>query len=374
MAGRSRRVLAAALTLGVLALPQASSARNSAPPQRLEVSTEAGLGRIELHGKLGAVLQRDEGTVALLDMKNPAKPKVLGRYDTAVDSLDGDLAFSSDGKWLFYARQTSNFDEEGLHVLDVSDPKNPSLAFYLPAGGAYRVQYMKQGDAQWVVLLDAVDGLVVSRFIPETGALVPVHVDPLPALKVGGPASAGFFYDAKDPALGVPLLYVTTGRTGLQVFDYSNPASPTMLGSWADVGLAEVEVEATKKSRTVYAASEYWFNKTLEPEIFVLDATKLDAINQRRKISLGLPAAPENFIQGVALKGERLYAAHSAKGVVVFDTRSGRPVDSFVAKGARNANAGVQASPYAIDVELMGSRGYVSDAATGALTVFPLAR
>lgn len=367
----SRRVLGAALSLALLTLPQVSSAGSSRAAQT-EVSKEAGLGRIELHAGIGAVLQRDEGTVALLDMKNRARPKVLGRYDTARDSLDGDLAFSADGKWLFYARQTRNFDEEGIHVLDVSDPKNPSLAFYLAAGGAYRVQYIKQGDAEWVVLLDAIDGLVVSRFIPQTGALIPVHVDPLPALKVGGPASAGFFYEPNDPVLGVPLLYVTTGKTGLQVFDYSNPAAPVELGAWSDVGLAEVEVHATKNRRTVYAATEYWFGKTTKPEILVLDATKLDAIKQRRKISLGLPPAPENFVQGMALSSRRLYAAHSSKGLVVFDTRSGKRVRSYVVKGQRNENAGVQSAPYTIDVELGLGRAYFTDAATGSISSQPI--
>lgn len=371
MAGRSRRAGCVAIVALLLALPQASSAADHARRiSRVEVSTEAGLGRIELHGKIGAVLQRDEGTVALLDMKNPNRPKVLGRYDTAVDSLDGDLAFSDDGNWLFYARQTSEFDEEGVHVLNVSDPSNPTLAYYLPAGGAYRVQYINQGDTEWVVLLDAIDGLVVSRFIPETGALIPVHIDPLPALKVGGPASAGFFYEAKDPALGVPLLYVTTGRTGLQVFDYSDPASPALLGSWADVGLAEVEVVATKKSRTVYAATEYWFTKTLKPEIFVLDATKLDAIERRRTIGLGLPAGEPNFVQGMALADGRLYVAHSSKGLVEFVARSGRHVRSYMPIGDRNPNARVQTGPYAIDVEVWKGRGYVTDAALGTVSTF----
>jgi hypothetical protein len=347
-------------------------------PATVKVSKIGGLGRVEVQGDIGAVLQRDEGTVAILDTSDPETPKVVGRYDTAQDSLDGDLAFSDDGKWLFYARQTSNFDEEGLHVLNVADPKNPTLAYYLPAGGAYRVQYIKQGDAEWVVLLDAVDGLVVSRFEPTTGVLVPVHVDPLPALKVGGPASAGFFYDPKDPALGKPLLYVSTGMTGLQIFDYSDPAAPVELGAWADLGLAEIEVDATKKSRTVYAASEYWFDKAIPPEVFVLDATDLGKVTERRRIGLGLTPEEGNFVQGMDLWGDRLLVAHSTKGLVTFDTDNGKVVEIYRPKGKRNDSAGVLGFPYAIDVELVGSPSvyprsvYVTDAATGSLTSLPL--
>lgn len=335
----------------------------------VKVSDVGGLGRIELHGDIGAALQRDEGTVAILDTSRPDRPKVVGRYDTAVDSLDGDLAFSDDGRWLFYARQTSNFDEEGVHVLDVSDPANPTLAFYLPAGGAYRVQYIKQGDAHYLVLLDAIDGLVVSRFIPETGALIPVHVDPLPALKVGGPASAGFFYDAKDPKLGIPLLYVTTGRTGLQVFDYSDPLQPVQLGAWTDVGLAELEVAATKKGRMVYAATEYWFDKAIPPEVLVLDATDLGKISIRKRFSTGAAPAEATFVQGMALQGDSLYVAQSGEGLLTFDAGSGRMKRRVLQGGRRNEQAGVMGAPYAYDVEVAGSFVYLSDAALGTLAV-----
>lgn len=358
----SRGALGAFLIAALLVAPISGFA---ATGSSVEVSEEAGLGRIEIHGKIGAVLQRDEGTVALLDLKDPARPKVLGRYDTAQQSLDGDLAFSDDGRWLFYARQTSNFDEEGLHVIDVADAKNPTLAFYQPSGGAYRVQYIKQGDAEWVVLLDAVDGLVVSRFIPETGALVPVHVDPLPALKVGGPASAGLFYDPKDPVTGLPLLYVTTGETGLQVFDYTDPSQPELLGSWAEVGLAEVEVAATKKGRTVYAATEYWFDKTIPPKVVVLDASDLGKITERKRFGLELSPEEANWIQGMDLTGNRLFVAHSSHGLLGLDAASGRKVFAHKPSGKRNPNAGVIASPYSIDVEISGGRAFVTDAALG---------
>ncbi len=290
----------------------------------IEVSKKAGLGRVEVHGDIGAVLQRDEGTVAILDTSDPRSPKVVGRYDTAKDSLDGDLSFSDDGKWLFYARQTKTFDEEGLHVLDVSDPKDPKLAFYLPAGGSYRVQHLSQGGAEYVVLLDAIDGMVVSRFEATTGALVPVHVDALPALKVGGPASAGLFYDPKDPMTGRPLLYVSTGRTGLQIFDFSNPAHPVEVGSWSEVGLAEIEVASTKTSRTVYAATEYWFNDQIPPQVMVLDAGDLGDVKRTGRLHVGVDPAEHLFLQGMDLVGSRLYVAQSSLGVGVFDVGSGR--------------------------------------------------
>jgi hypothetical protein len=57
----------------------------------------------------------------------------------------------------------------------------------------------------------------------------------------------------------------------------------------------------------------------------------------------------------------------SAEGLVVFDTRVGRVLDRYVQSGARNEQAGVLASPYAMDVEAAGGHIYLTDAALGTL-------
>lgn len=334
----------------------------------IEVSKSAGLGRIELHGGIAAVLQRDEGIVALLDVSKPSSPKVLGRYDDGANqSLDGDLAFSSDGNWLFYARQTVQFSKDGVHVLNVSDPTNPTLASYQPGGGTLRVAHYDDGDTEWVVVMDATTGMVVYRFEPTTGALVPVHVNALPALKVGGPASAGLVIQ-NDPLLDKPLLYASTGQTGLEVFDFSDPTNPSLMGSWPNMGLAEIEVNVSGKKRLVYGAAEYWFEKTNPPVVVELDATKLGAIKKKRLLSVGCKTDDSQRVQGMALSGDVLYVANSTVGLPVF---FGDNLFRFTPVERRfpNADAGYQGSPYVFDVETKGAYVYASDAATGYLTV-----
>jgi hypothetical protein len=338
-------------------------------PASIQVSKVGGLGRLEIHGDTGAVLQRDEGIVRLMSLKDPDHPKLLGSYDDgARQSLDGDLAFSSDGKFLFYARQTVQFSLDGIHVIDVSDPTNPTLAGYAPGGGAYRVADFNDGTNEWVVLLDAVTGLVVYRFVPG-GQLVPVFSDPLPlTAKVGGPASAGLFIDPKDKEQGVPLLYVTTGGSGLQVYDFSDPAAPGLLGSVNDEGLAEVEVLITAENRYVLAAAEYWFDKTNVPAVVIYDATKLDSIEPIARLGVNAQAKDEMRVQGMALGRDGLYVAHSSLGLVRFDaTGAWRTV--FKGAGRLNDGAGVLTAPYIFDVEISNGRLYVTDAATGELTV-----
>lgn len=304
----------------------------------------------------------------MLDISDPTRPKVLGRYDDgASQSLDGDLAFSSDGKWLFYARQTVQFSRDGLHVLNISDPKQPSLASYHPAGGAFRVAHYDDGSAEWVVVLDAIAGMVVYRFEPTTGALVPVHVNALPALKVGGPASAGLVIQ-EDPILDKPLLYASTGETGVEVFDFSDPTSPALLGSWAKLGLAEIEVVVEGKRRTIYGAAEYWFNKTNPPHVVELDASKLDAIKKEGALSVGCKTDDSLRVQGMALVGDDLYVANSTAGLPVY---FGSNWFRFtpVTRAAQNSEAGYQGSAYVFDVEWDGRFLYATDAATGFLTI-----
>jgi hypothetical protein len=363
-------VALACLLAGLAVAPAHSEGKRFRVSSSIEVSKQGGLGQIEVRGRRAAVLQRDEGIVALLDVGNPRKPRVLGRYDDdARQSLDGDLAFSADGKWLFYARQTVQFSLDGLHVLDVSNPKQPRLAFYQPGGGTYRVASHRAGGEEWVVTLDATLGLVVSRFEPTTGAVVPVFVDPLPALKVGGPASAGVEI-VRDPRSKKTLMYVSTGETGLQIYDFTDPTAPEVIGAWSGTGLAEIEVRATRRGTTVYAATEYWFTATTAPQIVVLDATKPSKIKVRDRWSAGYPADTAWRVQGMSLAGGELHVAYSHAGLLALGP-GGEMRGVYRAKGARNAgaNSDITAAPYAMDVDTIGSTVYLTDAATGLLTI-----
>lgn len=351
----------------------------------VEISETKGLGQIEVRGDLAAVVQREDGRVALVDISDPSAPRVLGRYDGNTgrpeldDPFDGDVAFSSDGRFLFYARQTHDFSNDGLHVIDISNPSAPALVEYVPGGGTLRVAYHRAGDAEYVVTLDAVAGMIVFRFqrAAAGGTMVPVHVDALPQLKVGGPASAGVFVDPNDTRLGKPLLYVSTGRTGLQVFDFSTPERPVLLGAWDDAGLADIAIHSTADGRTVYAATEYWFAATTPPRLIELDATDLGAIAERQRFSAGDPAYGGGVpwrLQGIAHSEGRLYVAHSHAGLGVLETccLQEPPVAATTDLGAGNTGGEFRTlSPYAMDVEpLANDLLLVSDASTGTLSVF----
>lgn len=329
----------------------------------LEVSKVGGLGSIDTNGRVAAIVERDEGTVAIVDL---VKMRVVGRYQDEVDrSLDGDVSFSDDGDFVFYARQTSNFDEDGIHVLDVTDKSSPRLTMYHPAGGAFRLEYYRDGTGEWLVVLDAIEGLVVYRFVRESGTIAKVFQDATPALKVGGPASAGVFIDRKDARSGAPLMYVTTGRTGLQIYNLSDPAQPRIVGEWDGVGLADVKVKTQNGKRLVYAATEYWFAGNTPPAVVVLDAGKLDGIKKVGQRRIDVPVDDTWRAQGLVIR-RRLFVAHSHAGLVEFNRR-GRIAGVAALPAALNEGAGYRATPYAMDVTVWKRRFLVTDAATGRL-------
>jgi hypothetical protein len=217
--------------------------------------------------------------------------------------------------------------------------------------------------------MDAIGGLIVNRFEPTTGVLVPVFTDPLPALKVGGPASAGVFIDPKDPKLGVPLLYATNGTSGLDVYDMSQPAAPTKLGSWSEAGLADVEVKATKGKRLVFAASEYWFEPTTPAAVYTLDATKLESIKRKRVESAPVDSSSEPWrVGGIEVAGDWLHITFGHLGLVSRPLRGGAPAAYQVARPV-NDNATLKAAPYAMDVDSAGGLLYLTDASSGILTI-----
>lgn len=346
----------------------------------VEVSTTGGLGQIAVHEDLAAVVQRDDGRVALVDLADPGAPAVVGTYDGGTGQasldhpLDGDVAFSDDGTLLFHARQTSDWSNEGLHVLDVSDPTAPVRADFAPQGGMLRLGYGRVGDREVVVTLDAINGMTIFEVLrTAVGArVVPLHVDPLPALKVGGPASAGVELIDEDPLTGGPLLVVTDGATGLRLLDVSNPSQPQLLGAWDQQGLAAVAVEHREGRRLVHAAAEYWFDRTTPPELVTLDTTDPAAITEVARRNLGGYDGDLAWkLGGLHLAGDELLVAHGHAGLVAL-----APEDGTVLRTTTDLGTPMIPHPtyrflgwYAMDVATHGDHLVVTDATTGELRV-----
>ncbi len=354
----------------------------------LEVTADGGLGQVAVHGDVAAVVRRDEGIVTLVDLSDPENPTALGSYDggTGVGALDhpldGDVAFSADGTLLFHARQTSDMSNEGLHVLDVSDPTAPTRVDLHLQGGMLRVASVDLGGFEVVATQDAIGGLTLFEVLrtPVGARVVPLWVDPLPALKVGGPASAGLRFHAPDD--GPPLLFATDGTTGLTVFDLSDHHEPVAIARRADEGLADLELVPVagpdgEDRLLLVAATEYWFGRSTPPELVVLDVTDPAAPTDVARLRVREYDGDRAWkLGGLALLDGELFAAHGHAGLVALDPATGTVLRSTTDLGAPNApSQAFRALPwYAMDVlPLGGDRVLVTDAVTGELRVFSLA-
>jgi hypothetical protein len=346
----------------------------------VEVSDGGGLGQVAVHDDLAAVVQRDEGRVALVDLADPAASTMLSRYDGGTgqasldDPLDGDVAFSDDGTILFHARQTSDYSNEGLHVLDVTDPAAPVRTDLALQGGMLRVEYGRLDDREVVATQDAIGGLTVFEVVrtPLGARVVPLHVDALPALKVGGPASAGLQLLAEDPITGGPLLVATDGTTGLRLLDLTDPAAPVTLGSWDEQGLAALAVEFRDGRRLVHAAREYWFERGTPPELVTLDTTDPTAITEVARRNLGGYDGDLAWkLGGLELVDGELVVAHGHAGLVSIDPATGGVSGALTDLGSPTIPHPTYGflGWYAMDVTVAGSHLVVTDAVTGELRV-----
>ncbi len=373
------------------ALPSTTSAKAGAASCGLELVgavdlSDTGAGQLAVHGDLAAVVLRDEGVVQLVDLADLSAPAALGRYDggTGVasldDPLDGDVAFSDDGTVLLHARQTHDASNEGLHVLDVSDPANPVLTDLVQQGGMLRVAYASVDGRELVVTQDAIAGTTIFELLrtPLGAKVVPLHVDALPALKVGGPASAGIVIVEQDPELGVPLLYLTDGATGLRVLDISDPVQPVELGAWPTQGLADIVLERRDGRVLLHAAAEYWFTKTALPELITLDVTEPASITEVARRNVGGYDGKVAWklggmaLDGDAIEGRSLWLAHGHAGLVELDLDTGtarRATTNLGAVGLPRPDLGF-VGWYAMDVLRTDDHVLVTDAVTGELRVF----
>lgn len=124
------------------------------------------------------------------------------------------------------------------------------------------------------------------------------------------------------------------------------------------------------KKRTIYGASEYWFDKTQEPVVIELNASELSKIKGFRTFRTGAEPDDRFRVQGMALSGTTVVAAHSELGVVAFTPRVGHGLQLATFDDKRNRAAGVFGDGnYSFDIELRKGLAYVTDAATGTLTI-----
>lgn len=275
-----------------------------------------------------------DGGVYIFSLADPEEPRLTGVFRLP-GNVGGDrsLEATDDGNWIVLG--TESFDcanhlnpfAPGLFLIDARDKANPKLADYLPDPGVHSVIVHAVAGKDVVVTLggDATSqGQNIWEIDRSAGKLIPIGAVPI--------AHDGAAYD--DPELGLPVFYIT-GKTTLDVYDFSDPAAPKKLGAWTPPDVENhyvhaVTMDLIEGRRILAVESEDWGDLT--SPLWILDATDLDNIE--------LIATYENPAQAPAHAGGEngpslafsthnprfedgiLYMAHYHAGIWVLDLRT----------------------------------------------------
>ena len=162
-------------------------------------------------GNYAYVADNDNG-LQIIDISDPTAPSLTGTFDTSGFAYDvtvvGNYAYVAD-------------DKSGLQIIDISDPTAPSLTgTFVTSGFAEGVTVV----GNYAYVAGGFDGLeIINITNPATPSLV------------GTLATSDF---ANDITVVGNYAYVADGDSGLQIIDITNPATPSLIGTFDTSGSA----------------------------------------------------------------------------------------------------------------------------------------
>ncbi|POZ50708.1 Calx-beta domain-containing protein [Methylovulum psychrotolerans] len=163
-----------------------------------------------------AYISASENGLQVLDVSNPESPTKVGSfklyYGIDVD-LSGNLAYNADSSY-------------GLRILDVSNPNAPvEIGGYATkdSGFVFCKSVTLSGSLAYLVM-EGID----SDFA-DNGILIIDVSNPYRPTKLNSFPSA---FEATDLAISGNQAYVTSGNAGLLIYDVSNPYNPHQIGSY----------------------------------------------------------------------------------------------------------------------------------------------
>jgi hypothetical protein len=264
--------------------------------------------RVDVSGNYAYVTANEDGLV-VVDVSDPAHPMIAGSVDTpgyctGVEVRDG-FAFVA---------------AEGLQVIDVSDPANPLLAAV--GGSAYSYDVALLGDFAYMAA-------------SWSGLRIVDVSDPLHPSTVG---SVALHDDAHAVAVDGGIAYVADGYAGLTIVDVSNPHAPAILGA---VDIEGNAFGVAVRDGYVYLTSEY-------PGLSVINVA--DPLHPFIAAEI---AAYNLMLEDIEVVGARAFiAADALPGLVVVDVSDPLHPSITGTAGANTVGSGVAIS---------GTRAYLTD-------------
>ena len=180
---------------------------------------------ITLAGQYAYVVAGEDG-IRIIDVSDPVSPQEIGGFDTPGKAREVAIA----GHYAFVA------DESSLRIVDVADPAHPvEISYFDSPYSAYDVSIVENRAyiSGWnLVILDISD------------PFQPIH---LGSVDVG---------NGSDLAVSGKYAIAAGGGTSTKIIDVSNPNAPQVIGSW---GAFEVTTDIAAIGDLVYLIDGYGF-------------------------------------------------------------------------------------------------------------------
>ena len=342
----------------------------------------------------------NEGGFFIFDVRDPQKPKPVGRYqfpgplggDRSMEATD-DANFVVLGTELIDCAGHVNPVTPGLYLIDVRDKANPEMVAYEPDRGIHSVAVHRIDGTDYVFTL-ASEQRNVFRIDTSGPVARLVRIADLP---IGHDSLV-----MDDPLLGKPLLYAANGAGGFTINDVSDPANPKQLAEWnipnREDGMYYIHTGAVsiiEGRRIVVVTTEDW--EDYPSALWVLDATDLGVIDTVSNWSApgNHPAMAGMYsMHNPRFHGDKLVltyyhgglwaldlstAAKRADPVVIgqympAETKGGIPTTPKTTRAVETAGCphlALQTAPLTFDVESGDGVVYVADLHTGLYTLKP---
>jgi len=331
------------------------------------------VGSVAVAGNIAFIADRSKG-VRAVDISDPAHPTSVGLYSPMGDAVrlvvSGNFAYIAAGNYglrivdvadVTHPIEVGMYDTQGyaigvqvsgsyayvptlhgqpktgMHVVNVSNPANPTLAAFYPtpfSNGAYRDIEVAGGIAY---LPDEMGLQLVSVADP----LHPTHLSRIQLMQGDGQEAVGV-------TISGTIAYVASSFVGLKTVDVTNPLSPTVLGQSTTEWSFSQDVVVV--GNIAYMA-DYNILRTI------------DVSDPAHPVGLGLVFTPSAAYE-LAVAGSTAYVAGSGQGLTTVDVSN--PTDPVLTGGFDTVG-------YTRGVDVSGGYVYLADGPAGLAILAPTA-
>jgi hypothetical protein len=263
-----------------------------------------------------AFVARGWDGLMIIDISDPTNPTLAGSVSTPGSGISYAVALSGDHAYIAAY-------SEGLVVCDISNPASPSVAgSYDTPGSAYYISI--SGDYAYVADVNA--GLqVIDIGSPDTPSLAGTYNTP---------------GDARGLCLAGEYAYVADAASGLQVIDITDPTTPSLAGGYDTPGDAW----------NVFVAGDYAYLTDRYSGLQVIDIA-----DPTTPFLAGSYDSPGDA-RGLTVDGDFLYMADYGEGLQVIDIKDPLNPDYMY---------GYDTPGSAREVVVWGEYAYVADRSGG---------